>query len=925
VVPKEFVKILKYYNYRIGANHMDLGKRRNQRDPSFKELLMLLGKWFTVSVSRNRAMVESSSTSHLPLGMAAFYQNLAPSSHQRGGGHFLEIDSSDKDTLISSASRGPTHKERKLSIGSYPPVPLYGYYVETALPHRHRHLQAAPRNSRYQAIIPPRYFYQPLPQPNTIRLLKLLSIDNSSATITCQLETVHLGSTPPFFALSYSWGKDPPNTPILCKNSSEGPGQELFVTATLARAIRRLRGLSNVTSPLHRGNRHVGSINKLGQQLALSELKSGILTGFHTPRLRERLYELVEDLPWGSEDREVVAGYIRRRESFRLGGRFAISDDPTGPRQCTLEEFLLVIDRLIQVEESDKGRVDAERENSWDLSAKYFWIDQICINQSDESERSSQVKLMRDIYSKAIRTLIWIGDDDGGSNLALNLAEKIANIAAREDYSGGFPPPITIQRHRATGLPPFDKPEWLALAHLLSADWFNRMWVIQEVVLSQQDSLVLYGESVHSWTRLRQAVSWLFTNAYEGLPVTGVPPQVMNVDTFTQLQFQNFKWNLLAILDQTYNGFRATNPRDKVYGILGLCAEIQGTQWPAALVPNYQLSEGMVFRDVARFLIESTNSLTILSFVCMSGQRHDIPSWVPDLTGSPFYRGMMNEIFLDKEEIVSLRNREGYRACLGFPLKLQPSASPDILALRGVQLDTVVFQLEENYSLSWAMQNLTAEQRNGGNISLEKSIANQIERFKSAVRLRPEPSSSDIMTFGALTPSLLRIWISMVDSSTTNQPWGVKRLAQSFHKIATAGQGSHGYTFLSKEEEEQSFKNCCAYLVKVLKTHKVSTSSLHKEWLESWSALGDPNGFQAIAQKWCSGRRFFRTAAGRMGIGPGPMKEGDLLCLLFGGGVPYILRAKDDRYLFIGDCYVDGLMEGQAMSGIVGVKLFEIM
>ena len=206
---------------------MDLGKRRNQRDPSFKELLMLLGKWFTVSVSRNRAMVESSSTSHLPLGMAAFYQNLAPSSHQRGGGHFLEKDSSDKDTLISSASRGPTHKERKLSIGSYPPVPLYGYYVETALPHRHRHLQAAPRNSRYQAIIPPRYFYQPLPQPNTIRLLKLLSIDNSSATITCQLETVHLGSTPPFFALSYSWGKDPPNTPILCKNSSEGPGQEL--------------------------------------------------------------------------------------------------------------------------------------------------------------------------------------------------------------------------------------------------------------------------------------------------------------------------------------------------------------------------------------------------------------------------------------------------------------------------------------------------------------------------------------------------------------------------------------------------------------------------------------------------------------------------------------------------------------------------
>ncbi len=59
--------------------------------------------------------------------------------------------------------------------------------------------------------------------------------------------------------------------------------------------------------------------------------------------------------------------------------------------------------------------------------------------------------------------------------------------------------------------------------------------------------------------------------------------------------------------------------------------------------------------------------------------------------------------------------------------------------------------------------------------------------------------------------------------------------------------------------------------------------------------------------------------------GPGPMKEGDCLCLLFGGGVPYILRPKDGRYIFIGDCYVEGLMEGQALIGIVGEQLFEIV
>jgi hypothetical protein len=136
---------------------MELGKRRNQRDPSFKELLILLGIWFTVSVSRNRAMVKSSSTSHLPLGITAFDPNLAPSSRQHGSGRFLDRDSSDKKTLISSV-----YKERKLSIRSYPPVPLYGYNVEIALPYRHRHPQAVSGNSGYQAIIPSRYCYQPL-------------------------------------------------------------------------------------------------------------------------------------------------------------------------------------------------------------------------------------------------------------------------------------------------------------------------------------------------------------------------------------------------------------------------------------------------------------------------------------------------------------------------------------------------------------------------------------------------------------------------------------------------------------------------------------------------------------------------------------------------------------------------------------------
>ncbi|EKG11053.1 Heterokaryon incompatibility [Macrophomina phaseolina MS6] len=43
----------------------------------------------------------------------------------------------------------------------------------------------------------------------------------------------------------------------------------------------------------------------------------------------------------------------------------------------------------------------------------YLWIDQFCISQEDELERSHQVTLMGEIYSKARRTLVWTGEPNG--------------------------------------------------------------------------------------------------------------------------------------------------------------------------------------------------------------------------------------------------------------------------------------------------------------------------------------------------------------------------------------------------------------------------------------------------------------------------------------------------------------------------------
>lgn len=59
------------------------------------------------------------------------------------------------------------------------------------------------------------------------------------------------------------------------------------------------------------------------------------------------------------------------------------------------------------------------------------------------------------------------------------------------------------------------------------------------------------------------------------------------------------------------------------------------------------------------------------------------------------------------------------------------------------------------------------------------------------------------------------------------------------------------------------------------------------------------------------GRKPFRTQDGHIGLGPYVLEPGDLVCVLYGGRVPYILRPRGDgTFVFLGECYVHGIMFG---------------
>jgi hypothetical protein len=51
-----------------------------------------------------------------------------------------------------------------------------------------------------------------------------------------------------------------------------------------------------------------------------------------------------------------------------------------------------------------------------------------------------------------------------------------------------------------------------------------------------------------------------------------------------------------------------------------------------------------------------------------------------------------------------------------------------------------------------------------------------------------------------------------------------------------------------------------------------------------------------------------------MGLVPPQSAIGDIICLFFGLATPFIIRPVENGYIVIGDCYVQGLMDGEAMK-----------
>ncbi|KAF5652147.1 heterokaryon incompatibility (HET) domain protein [Fusarium sp. NRRL 25303] len=286
-----------------------------------------------------------------------------------------------------------------------------------------------------------------------------------------------------------------------------------------------------------------------------------------------------------------------------------------------------------------------------------LWVDAICINQDDPVERAQQVALMQQIYSRASSVLVWLGRATEQTVPAFRLLLGLAELSRStpEDQKDYIAHVIRDE---------YFKGHWLALGELLQREWWYRVWTIQEVVLGSGIHVVC-GSFVVEWSLIRKAIAvfqlgchymdemmeaTVFSETYHYFfPLQKGAYRISVIDRLKADTRQNRDTRsskrpsvgtyLADLLDKTRD-YDATDPRDKVYAIIGL---LNQSGYKSPIMVSYQITVEDLYIQVAKVIQQGSETLDIMSQVEVKPLTHQdirsgLPSWVPNWTVRSTYK-----------------------------------------------------------------------------------------------------------------------------------------------------------------------------------------------------------------------------------------------------------------------------------------------
>lgn len=205
---------------------------------------------------------------------------------------------------------------------------------------------------------------------------------------------------------------------------------------------------------------------------------------------------------------------------------------------------------------------------------KIFWIDAICINQLDYHERTHQVGQMSEIFRRASKVVVWL--DSSNSNTEVFMRSlKLLQIEAQHrgckhwsvtderwrDMWEAVQPHIRAQEwYRPEG---FDLGAWQLLNH----SWFRRVWILQEVAFSSRIEILCGEDSVlgHVFVLIPKLIQ-AEIDAHCQVVLDIFPGSSRNSSWWAESRS-------LSMLLRKFRQSQATDPRDHVYAVIGMCTD----------------------------------------------------------------------------------------------------------------------------------------------------------------------------------------------------------------------------------------------------------------------------------------------------------------------------------------------------------------
>ena len=517
-----------------------------------------------------------------------------------------------------------------------------------------------------------------------------------------------------------------------------------------------------------------------------------------------------------------------------------------------------------------KGLYEALVQLRKESESRMLWVDAVCIDQENRKERGEQVKIMRQIYTRAARVLVWLGPEDDETPVALQTITKVKNHIIARGLSfetlksmkdeDPFSEMLGLTEHV------LDVKSLTILRQMYQRPWFQRIWVVQEVTAGGSTSEVHIGPHAIPWDDLGIATLWLEALRWQSSMPFEAPGQ--------RNALVMWQGRLLAretpppLLDEARR-FLASDSRDKVYAVYGFSAFQQLFEM-FGLTPDYTISDQELYKLVTLLAIKSSQTLEILHYIDhpeLTDGESGWPSWVPR-----WDEPTLHQSFPLQDYVVYSRKAQGV-------LSLPEDPQGDTLRLKGV---IIGHSIEVAQYIDWTFADMEATIQNPAALTQFWDATSQHQDLPSHSK---EKSFTGLAQ--ALTAGLDSDFNSTAKSSAGHTADAIEFL---LHIFAT--------TSPSDSNPPSS----------ALHTHLLSLRQTH------------PHGNRLRYQQdtclvWiCSNRRLFYTNRGLFGLGPLAIQPGDIVVILYGGYTPFVLRPRAGYYQLLGECYLHDMMDGEALE-----------